>query len=121
MSNALLRSLNKRRAVSVVSKYLNVVSAVASLKLPSFRGYSRRSDSKKLDSAYKVVKSKVRIEEDADFLGVECGPNWELLAPRGNRFYFPNAVGPAWQGASTTIHLEAPLESLVDFETKVCR
>ncbi|XP_013101217.1 cobalamin trafficking protein CblD-like [Stomoxys calcitrans] len=77
--------------------------------------YSRRSDSKNLDSAFKVVKSKVRVE---DFLGGECGPNWELLAPRGNRFYFPNAVGPAWQGASSTISLDAPLESLVDFEGK---
>ncbi|KAM7347327.1 cobalamin trafficking protein CblD isoform 2-T2 [Cochliomyia hominivorax] len=77
--------------------------------------YSRRSDSKNLESAFKVVKSKVRVE---DFLGGECGPNWELLSPRGNRFYFPNAVGPAWQGATTTITLEAPLEALVDFDGK---
>lgn len=49
-------------------------------------------------------------------LGGECGPNWEILAPRGNRFYFPNAVGPAWQGANTTILLEAPLEALVDLD-----
>lgn len=59
------------------------------------------------------------ILDDTDFLGGECGPNWELLAPRGNRFYFPNAVGPAWQSASTTINLEAPLESIVDFDGKV--
>ncbi|XP_075154381.1 cobalamin trafficking protein CblD [Haematobia irritans] len=79
------------------------------------RAYSRRNDPKNLDSAFKVIKSKVRVE---DFLGGECGPNWELLAPRGNRFYFPNAVGPAWQGASSTIALDAPLESLVDFDGK---
>lgn len=54
-----------------------------------------------------------------DFLGGECGPNWELLAPRGNRFFFPNAVGPAWQGASSTITLDVPLDSLVDFDGKV--
>ncbi|XP_073834279.1 methylmalonic aciduria and homocystinuria type D homolog, mitochondrial-like isoform X2 [Musca autumnalis] len=77
--------------------------------------YSRRSDSKNLESAFKVVKSKVRVEE---FLGGECGPNWELLAPKGNRFFLKNAVGPAWQGASSTITLDAPLESLVDFDGK---
>jgi len=95
------------------------VSESASLPVTASVGsvvqYSRRSDSKNLDSVFKVVKSKARVEDDTDFLGGECGPNWELLAPRGNRFYFPHAVGPAWQGATTTINLEAPLESIVDF------
>ncbi|XP_037936537.1 cobalamin trafficking protein CblD-like isoform X3 [Teleopsis dalmanni] len=81
--------------------------------------YSRRSNSKNVNSTFKVVKSKKGLEvEDSDGLGVECGPNWELLSPRGNRFYLPNAVGPAWQGINTTISLDGPLESIVDFDGK---
>ncbi|XP_004523920.1 methylmalonic aciduria and homocystinuria type D homolog, mitochondrial [Ceratitis capitata] len=124
MSLSLLRCLNRGGG-----GYLNVTNNATKLSLPASSSvpivgvtnivhYSRRSDPKNLDSVFKVVKSKARVEEATDFLGGECGPNWELLAPRGNRFYFPNAVGPAWQGASTTITLEAPLESIVDFDGK---
>lgn len=34
--------------------------------------------------------------------------------PRSNRFYFPNKVGPAWQGEATTVHVEVDLEKIVD-------
>ncbi|XP_023300750.1 uncharacterized protein LOC111682979 isoform X2 [Lucilia cuprina] len=126
MSYTLLRSLQYsggtvlRNATAVCCLNTNTPLTLYLLKVQPnnyciVAQYSRRSDSKNLESAFKVVKSKVRVE---DFLGGECGPNWELLSPRGNRFYFPNAVGPAWQGASTTITLEVPLESLVDFDGK---
>ncbi|XP_037818368.1 uncharacterized protein LOC119608148 isoform X2 [Lucilia sericata] len=126
MSYTLLRSLQHsggtvlRNATAVCCLNTNTPLTLYLLKVQPnnyciVAQYSRRSDSKNLESAFKVVKSKVRVE---DFLGGECGPNWELLSPRGNRFYFPNAVGPAWQGASTTITLEVPLESLVDFDGK---
>ncbi|XP_065364446.1 uncharacterized protein LOC135957597 isoform X2 [Calliphora vicina] len=124
MSYTLLRSLNRSggslRNATVYCLNTNTpltlyLLAVQPNNYCIVAQYSRRSDSKNLESAFKVVKSKVRVE---DFLGGECGPNWELLSPRGNRFYFPNAVGPAWQGATTTITLEVPLESLVDFDGK---
>jgi hypothetical protein len=31
--------------------------------------------------------------------------NWELLAPRGYRFYMPGSVGPAWHDVYTTSHV----------------
>ena len=31
--------------------------------------------------------------------------NWELLAPRGYRFYMPGSVGPAWHDVYTTAHV----------------
>lgn len=79
--------------------------------------YSRRSDAKN-DDFYKVVKSKVRIEDETGFLGGEAGPNWELFAPRGNRFYLPGSLGPAWQNAGTVISVETSLDILIDFESK---
>lgn len=35
-----------------------------------------------------------------------ANPNWELLAPRGFRFYLPGSVGPGWLDASTTAQVE---------------
>ncbi|KAJ9594627.1 hypothetical protein L9F63_027390, partial [Diploptera punctata] len=32
--------------------------------------------------------------------------NWELLGPRGYRFYLPGSIGPAWHDAYTTVHLD---------------
>lgn len=47
-------------------------------------------------------------------------PNWELLTPRGFRFYLPGSIGPGWLDSSTTAHVEVhsvvvPKE-LEDFE-----
>lgn len=79
--------------------------------------YSRRNDAKN-DDFYKVVKSKVRIEDETGYLAGEAGPNWELFAPRSNRFYLPGSLGPAWQNAGTVIAVETPLDVLIDFESK---
>ncbi|XP_055918880.1 methylmalonic aciduria and homocystinuria type D homolog, mitochondrial [Eupeodes corollae] len=117
MSNTILRTLskiNKKQLLTTSQNNRSLLTTTSSTAL-----YSRRSDPKDYESAFKVVKSKVRVEENGDFLGGECGPNWELLSPRGNRFYFPNSVGPAWQSASTTIPIEVPLENLVDFEGQI--
>jgi hypothetical protein len=35
---------------------------------------------------------------------IGTSPNWELLAPRGYRFYMPGSVGPAWHDVYTTTH-----------------
>ncbi|PNF18066.1 hypothetical protein B7P43_G06938 [Cryptotermes secundus] len=62
--------------------------------------YSRRSDSK-------VAANN----------SIGTNPNWELLAPRGYRFYMPGSVGPAWHDAYTTVHTQQ-FESASSHETR---
>lgn len=57
--------------------------------------------------------------EEADYNSNEGGPNWELFAPRGNRFFLPGSLGPAWQGATTTAATETDLEKMIDFKKDV--
>lgn len=66
--------------------------------------YSRRSQ--KNTSSYKVVKSNNEPLEDVENTVFGANPNWELLAPRGFRFYLPGSVGPGWLDASTTAQVE---------------
>ncbi|XP_012250902.2 methylmalonic aciduria and homocystinuria type D homolog, mitochondrial isoform X2 [Athalia rosae] len=66
--------------------------------------YSRRSQ--KNSSSYKVVKSNNEPLEDVENTVFGANPNWELLAPRGFRFYLPGSVGPGWLDASTTAQVE---------------
>lgn len=42
--------------------------------------------------------------------------NWELLTPRGFRFYLPGSVGPAWLDATTTAQVKTQLVKLYDEE-----
>lgn len=65
--------------------------------------YSRRSDSKSADS-YQAVKSR-KSTDDITNNSIGTSPNWELLAPRGYRFYMPGSVGPAWHDVYTTAHI----------------
>jgi len=65
--------------------------------------YSRRSDSKNADS-FKAVKPRKSTDEISNN-SIGTSPNWELLAPRGYRFYMPGSVGPAWHDVYTTAHL----------------
>lgn len=58
------------------------------------------------------------VADETKWIGAEGGPNWELFAPKGNRFYLPGSLGPAWQSAATTIH-SPTLQNLVDFDSKV--
>lgn len=62
------------------------------------------------------VRSRV---DETDYNSSEGGPNWELFAPRGNRFFLPGSLGPAWQGTSTTAACDGNLENLIDFEDDV--
>lgn len=43
---------------------------------------------------------------DFDNTVFEANPNWELLAPRGFRFYLPGSIGPGWLDASTIAQVE---------------
>lgn len=50
---------------------------------------------------------------------IEGGANWELLAPKSNRFFLPNLSGPAFQSNSSTISAQSDcLAELVDFTCK---
>lgn len=65
---------------------------------------------------YLNFPSYTNIEEQQQH--IEGGPNWELLAPKSNRFYLPNLCGPAWQSNATTISITTQndcLGELVDF------
>ncbi|EDW07023.1 cobalamin trafficking protein CblD [Drosophila mojavensis] len=63
---------------------------------------------------FKTV-SKSRGVDDDDLNSLEEEPNWELTSQRHNRFYLPNATGPAWQGDTSTVGLLEPLANLVNF------
>ncbi|KAH8274175.1 hypothetical protein KR018_001177 [Drosophila ironensis] len=63
---------------------------------------------------FKTV-SKSRNDLDDDLNSLESEPNWELTAAKSNRFFLPNATGPAWQGGTTTLGLLGPLSQLVNF------
>ncbi|CAK9799532.1 Cobalamin trafficking protein CblD, partial [Anthophora plagiata] len=68
----------------------------------SKKHYSRRSD--KNTNSYKVVQSN---DLDGAMLGINS--NWELLTPRGFRFYLPGSIGPGWLDASTTAQVRTHL------------
>lgn len=42
--------------------------------------------------------------------------NWELFSSKGNRFFLPGSLGPAWVNSTTTIYADVFLNDLVDFE-----
>jgi hypothetical protein len=42
----------------------------------------------------------------SDSNSIGTNPNWELLAPRGYRFYMPGSVGPAWHDVYTTVRVQ---------------
>lgn len=42
--------------------------------------------------------------------------NWELLTPRGFRFYLPGSVGPAWLDATTTAQVKTQFIELSNDE-----
>ncbi|KAH8366975.1 hypothetical protein KR200_012091, partial [Drosophila serrata] len=69
------------------------------------------------DMPFKTVsRSRRRVDDyDDEVIILENEPNWELTATKNNRFYLPHAIGPAWQGDTTTASLMGPLGELVNF------
>ncbi|EDV46282.1 uncharacterized protein LOC6549849 [Drosophila erecta] len=65
--------------------------------------------------SFKTVTKSRDLDGDDELNSLESEPNWELTAARSNRFYLPNATGPAWQGDTTTVGLLEPLGQLVNF------
>lgn len=47
---------------------------------------------------------------DGAVLGINS--NWELLTPRGFRFYLPGSIGPGWSDVTTTIQVKTQLVDL---------
>lgn len=56
--------------------------------------------------------------DESGRLGSEGSLNWELFSPKGNRFYLPGSLGPAWHSATTTIYADVDLDDLIDFESQ---
>jgi hypothetical protein len=46
------------------------------------------------------------VISDAGNKSTGISPIWELLAPRGYRFYMPGRVGPAWHDAYSVVHIQ---------------
>lgn len=67
--------------------------------------YSRRSNDNSM-TLYKIVNANedsMNGKHNGEF---ETDPNWELLTPRGFRFYLPGSIGPGWLNASTTTNIK---------------
>ncbi|XP_012151546.1 cobalamin trafficking protein CblD [Megachile rotundata] len=71
--------------------------------------YSRRSD--KNTNTYKVVRTNSENLDDVDGTVLGINSNWELLTPRGFRFYMPGSIGPGWSDVTTTAHVKTQLVS----------
>ncbi|BFG00478.1 methylmalonic aciduria and homocystinuria type D homolog mitochondrial [Drosophila madeirensis] len=91
---------------------------VAALKICAVN-YSKRGSgsgsSSDAGSPFKIV-TKNREPADDDLNSIESEPNWELTAPKSNRFFLPCCCGPAWQGCNSTMQLTTPLSKVVNFK-----
>lgn len=56
------------------------------------------------------------VSDESGRLGAENSLNWELFSSKGNRFFLPRSLGPAWLNNSTTIYADLLLNDLVAFE-----
>lgn len=91
-------------------KYAKGTGARTLLNVLSKNCYSRRSD--KSTNSYKVVQTNGENLNDVDGAVLGINSNWELLTPRGFRFYLPGSIGPGWSDVTTTIQVRT---QLVDF------
>ncbi|XP_076751380.1 methylmalonic aciduria and homocystinuria type D homolog, mitochondrial isoform X2 [Xylocopa sonorina] len=69
--------------------------------------YSRRND--KSTNSYKVVQTNSENLDDMDGAVLGIDSNWELLTPRGFRFYLPGSIGPGWSDVTTTLQVRSQL------------
>lgn len=59
----------------------------------------------------------ITIVDESGRLGSEGSNNWELFSAKGNRFFLPAGLGPAWVNSQTTIYADVILDDLVDFDS----
>ncbi|XP_029038111.1 methylmalonic aciduria and homocystinuria type D homolog, mitochondrial [Osmia bicornis bicornis] len=88
-------------------KHARKTNATALYNYLSKNHYSRRSD--KSTSTYKIVGTNSENLDDVDGAVLGINSNWELLTPRGFRFYMPGGIGPAWSDVTTTVHVKTEL------------
>ncbi|CAL7946701.1 unnamed protein product [Xylocopa violacea] len=79
--------------------------------------YSRRND--KSTNSYKVVQANGENLDDMDGAVLGINSNWELLTPRGFRFYLPGSIGPGWSDVTTTVQVRSQLLDLCGSDKKV--
>lgn len=56
------------------------------------------------------------LSDESGRLNTETSLNWELFSSKGNRFFLPGSLGPAWINNLTTIYADVQVEDLVDFD-----
>ncbi|XP_031839306.2 cobalamin trafficking protein CblD [Nomia melanderi] len=90
------------------------------LNLLSRNCYSRRSD--KNTNTQKMVKADGENLDDMDGSVLGMNSNWELLTPRGFRFYLPGSVGPGWSDVTTTAQVRTQMLNFSnnDEQQRVC-
>ncbi|XP_066594767.1 methylmalonic aciduria and homocystinuria type D homolog, mitochondrial [Prorops nasuta] len=66
--------------------------------------YSRRSD--KNIYTYKILKANNETLDDIDNTVFGTNSNWELLTPRGFRFYLPGSIGLGWLDITSTAQMK---------------
>ncbi|XP_033314178.1 methylmalonic aciduria and homocystinuria type D homolog, mitochondrial isoform X1 [Bombus bifarius] len=91
-------------------KYAKKTSATILFNVFSKSRYSRRSD--KSTDSYKIVQANSENLNDVDGAVLGINSNWELLTPRGFRFYLPGSIGPGWSDVTTTIQVKTQLVDL---------
>ncbi|XP_071861631.1 cobalamin trafficking protein CblD [Bombus fervidus] len=91
-------------------KYAKKTSATVLYNVFSKSRYSRRSD--KSTDSYKIVQANSENLSDVDGAVLGINSNWELLTPRGFRFYLPGSIGPGWSDVTTTIQVRTQLVDL---------
>ncbi|XP_043578666.1 cobalamin trafficking protein CblD isoform X2 [Bombus pyrosoma] len=91
-------------------KYAKKTSATILFNVFSKSWYSRRSD--KSTDSYKIVQANGENLNDVDGAVLGINSNWELLTPRGFRFYLPGSIGPGWSDVTTTIQVRTQLVDL---------
>lgn len=88
-------------------KYVRRIEQPPLLNFLSRSRYSRRSNEN--TTTYKVVKADRENRDDMDGAVLGINSNWELLTPRGFRFYLPGRVGPGWSDATTTAQVRTQI------------
>lgn len=91
-------------------KYAKKTSATILFNVFSKSWYSRRND--KSTDSYKIVQANSENLNDVDGTVLGINSNWELLTPRGFRFYLPGSIGPGWSDVTTTIQVKTQLVDL---------
>lgn len=93
-------------------KHARKTNATVLYNFISKNQYSRRSD--KDTTTYNIVGRNSEKLDDVEGAMLGINSNWELLTPRGFRFYLPGGIGPGWSDVTTTVHTNTHLISILN-------